>query len=612
MNLKEEDFKLFERQVATGGKQQNVSYQRFIEICQDIAGEEIGQEFEKLLAAASGKDKLAQAETFRKLGNDLLNLRKYHKAVEFYTRSVVWAPKGSSACGQAYANRSAVLELMGYYQECIQDVQRAVQNDYPQMLTFKLFVRQAKCHKELKNLNAAKASLEKAKSCIKELKLPEEKKTQLSSSVEKEFNESLEPKARRLVEIYPDPPLLSYGKNKEAPSLSNAVSISHDANFGRHLTAARDIQAGDYVLVEQPYAAVLAPECITTHCSHCMRRSYSLVPCENCDWALFCSEKCQEIAYEKYHKEECAVSSKCFKVIDEMNLQRSCHFIRIVSTFGLKNVLDFLSKSTEENRDARTNGFSADGIYKSDAFESIFNLVTNLEQLPLLMVYAACTISIKLVKCFNVNDPVLESKLAAYCLKNLVALKNNAHEITHTHLGGPNRVRYEVVGGGIFSCSSLCNHSCNPNVFRTNYGTANVIQAIRHIRKGEQIFDSYKEHFAFDVKAERQSYLLDHYHFRCTCEACENNWGLVQTLPIHPQFSLSKDKKIKSLYDQMITATFACADNEMPVTDSNVNIFLKVINTLSNSGSKALLTQTMQGAQEDLKNYFKSRGNCIM
>lgn len=297
--------------------------------------------------------------------------------------------------------------------------------------------------------------------------------------------------------------------------------------------------------------------------------------------------------------------------MDEMNLQRSCHFIRIVSTFGLENTQKYLQEHQEDLPDSKTKGFNESGIYASDDFASIFNLVTNLKQLPLLMIFAACTIAIKLVRCFDLKDKKFESQLTIFCLKNLIALKNNAHEITHTHLTGTSRVRYEVVGGGIFACASLSNHSCNPNVFRTNFRLTNVIQAIRHIKKGEQIFDSYKVHFAFDPREERQGYLLDHYHFICTCEACDKNWGLVQTLPIHPQFNFSKDKKIKSMYEQMVIATFSCSDNALPVTDGNSSSFLRVINTLSTYGSKSLLTQTMQGAQEDLKNYLKSKGNCF-
>jgi SET domain len=297
--------------------------------------------------------------------------------------------------------------------------------------------------------------------------------------------------------------------------------------------------------------------------------------------------------------------------MDEMNLQRSCHFIRVVAKYGLDNVKKYLQKHPEENPDSKTKGFNEAGVYDSEDFGSIFNLVTNLKQLPHLMIFAASNIAIKLVKCFELKDKSFEAALTVFCIKNLVALKNNAHEITHTHLTGSSRVRYEIVGGGIFACASLTNHSCNPNVFRTNFGLTNVIQAIRHIKKGDQIFDSYKVHFAFDPKEERQSYLQDHYHFKCSCEACDNNWGLVQTLPIHPQFNFSKDKKIKSMYEQMVIATFSCSDNALPVTDGNFTSFLKVINTLSTYGSKSLLTQTMQGAQEDLKNYLKSKGNCL-
>lgn len=244
MNLKEEDYKLFEKKLATSAKGKDVSYRKFLNVCKEVTGAEIDDEYNSLMHDASHRDKLSQSELFRKLGNDVLNLKKYHKAVEFYTRSVAWAPKGSSARGQAFANRSAVLEMTGHYQECIEDVTRALANDYPQMLRFKLLLRQAQCHKELKNLTEAIKAIAEAKKCISELKLPDEKKNQLVASVDKECSVALVPKAQKLSENYPEPLILSYGKNPEAPSMSTAVSIASDDKFGRHLVAAKDIQAG--------------------------------------------------------------------------------------------------------------------------------------------------------------------------------------------------------------------------------------------------------------------------------------------------------------------------------------------------------------------------------
>lgn len=246
MNLKEEDYKLFEKKAATSAKEKDVSYRNFINICQEVMGAQIVEEYESLLRDASNRDKLSQSEIFRKLGTDVLNLQKYHKAVEFYTRSVAWAPKGSSARGLAYANRSAVLEMLGQYQECIQDVDRALANDYPQMVRFKLFIRQAQCYRELKNLTLAKKAIDEAKKCISELKLPEEKKKQLVASVDKDYSADLVPRVQKQIENYPEPLILSYGKNPEAPSMSSAVSIACDDKYGRHLVAAKDIQAGAY------------------------------------------------------------------------------------------------------------------------------------------------------------------------------------------------------------------------------------------------------------------------------------------------------------------------------------------------------------------------------
>lgn len=60
------------------------------------------------------------------------------------------------------------------------------------------------------------------------------------------------------------------------------------------------------------------------------------------------------------------------------------------------------------------------------------------------------------------------------------------------------------------------NHSCNPNVkftFNKNTGTMHLY-ALRDIKKGQEIYDSYLENKKID---NHHNYLREHYGFECRC-----------------------------------------------------------------------------------------------
>lgn len=63
---------------------------------------------------------------------------------------------------------------------------------------------------------------------------------------------------------------------------------------------------------------------------------------------------------------------------------------------------------------------------------------------------------------------------------------------------------------------SKINHSCQPNVkFKFNRETGSMhLFAIKNIKKGEEIFDSYLENK--NIKSHKE-YLQDHYGFICNC-----------------------------------------------------------------------------------------------
>ncbi|KAF7995875.1 hypothetical protein HCN44_006982 [Aphidius gifuensis] len=90
---------------------------------------------------------------WRTIGNieytTAINKNYLSKSIEAYTKSIAFAPVGSSELSLGYGNRSAVLFKVRLYEDCLVDIERALTSGYPDNLKTKLFVRQALCFKAL-------------------------------------------------------------------------------------------------------------------------------------------------------------------------------------------------------------------------------------------------------------------------------------------------------------------------------------------------------------------------------------------------------------------------------------------------------------------------------
>lgn len=100
-----------------------------------------------------------------------------------------------------------------------------------------------------------------------------------------------------------------------------------------------------------------------------------------------------------------------------------------------------------------------------------------------------------------------------------------------------------AIGSGSYPFISLINHHCAPNVNRIFVQDKNVLIVQRPIKKGEQLFDNYGCNFVNMPKKYRISELQQRYRFKCSCEACENDWPLLPRLKIIDKTCLNKAKK---------------------------------------------------------------------
>ncbi|KAF7995870.1 hypothetical protein HCN44_006977 [Aphidius gifuensis] len=97
---------------------------------------------------------VGQSMIWREIGNKEYTSAKnkdyLRKSIEAYTKSIAFAPVGSSELSLAYANRSAVLFKARLYEDCLVDIERSLKAGYPDKLKTKLFLRQSLCFKALK------------------------------------------------------------------------------------------------------------------------------------------------------------------------------------------------------------------------------------------------------------------------------------------------------------------------------------------------------------------------------------------------------------------------------------------------------------------------------
>lgn len=233
-------------------------------------------------------------------------IRHKEEVFKFYSDSIAFAPVDSDELAFGFSNRSAILFRMSKYRESALDIDKALKTGKSGNSIFKmrLLCRKAEC--------LARLGLDECQDVYKEIEslmsqLDDNDKTSLRGVVEKakaalKYPKKVSDPVRNDVAEHTQ---IFLKKEQENPFES--IAIQHSPKYGRYLVANRDFEAGDIVYVEKPYVTVTSLNSPHVYCAHCMSVSWSMIPCDNCNWSMFCSESCKKEAWEQYHYIECVV-----------------------------------------------------------------------------------------------------------------------------------------------------------------------------------------------------------------------------------------------------------------------------------------------------------------
>ena len=435
-----------------------------------------------------------EAQAMRQQGNQLFKEKQYADALEAYSAAIAKAETKNSASGSTstdqqptselatcISNRSAVLFTLRNFDQCMQDIQLAIDCGYQPV--DKLLTRKQQCEQMI----AQQKDIDR-----------------LTTGNESEPT------------FTADNPLIG--------STSNKVAIKRDPVKGRLIQAKEDIGFGEKLLQENPFAFLLDHQYYLAFCAHCMQQLHGRgLPCQGCDHVLYCSDNCRLQADKSYHPMECN------RTLDlQSDIGIAYLTVRILFTVGIDKILslDWNDLQSNQSNDA-CKPYSAD-------YTSILSLMSHETEIEpkqnLFYIFTAILIKCVLQQ-LNVvllSDREQEEKLCTVLLLHLQQMNSNlVSSVNHVFLD-PDR-KDGLVGGeqmnvgvAFYPALSLFNHSCKPNVISLFQGSQVTLSAACRVRAGEELFFCYGPSVQNSSRQDRQQALRQQYFFDCRCTACES------------------------------------------------------------------------------------------
>ncbi|CAC5395091.1 unnamed protein product [Mytilus coruscus] len=552
----------------------------------------------------------------RNYGNKLFQEKKYKDALEFYTQSVMEAPDKNRDLGLAYGNHSAACFHLELYQETIESIKLALDNQYPEPTSYKLYLRWAHCLYHTGDMQQASNKVNIVKKEVLENKeLEEKRKVKLLEEI-KALEENIA--KNRSQEITEDnkenQPELFQERNTVLTQASSAVTMKYDKDRGRYLQATCKIPAGSVIIAEKPYATVLLPDHYQTHCHHCIGQLTAILPCRRCSSVLYCSETCRQQSWSVYHQIECQYLDICHSIgIAHLSL-------RIVLTSGHQHLLDFrdkMSVSEFYQNENRIGGVTEEGTY-SKTYLSVYDLMTHALDIetPDSFQYTLTALLLLTIlkksgwlekktgddKITNDNtDDITKLQfsqddlyIGGLLLRHIEQLVCNAHAITELQVTQTSDTSLvdsksqERIATAIYPTTSLMNHSCDPSIIPGFDKDILVVRVIKDVEVDEEIFNCYGPHHKRMSTMERQQALKTQYFFTCRCPSCQT--GDEQDI-----FTSYCCPSCKAVLKENETT---CSCTSCDFTDQ-VTMFLTKENKAKNmfiSGLKCLQMQDIEGA----------------
>lgn len=283
------------------------------------------------------------------------------------------------------------------------------------------------------------------------------------------------------------------------PGLSECLKICDNSQYGRHLSANRDINVGETVINERVLFAV-APN-NESRCSNCFRQRRNFIPCPVCTGAVFCDRMCWQ--KDQVHQMVCNTRFSSLNL--QLKMQAQSILVALTFFDRIEDLSQWIEVILTENLDELPKSVCGD--------RSKYHFYLKLKhanQLTENIQFVGWRVFMCLMEIPHIQT-LFDTLHKQRFLQHLIGLHCQINA-ANGFSDGRNR--------WICIVTSLLNHSCAPNVLWANADDRSICIAIRPIRSGEQLFINYIGNVE-QLKSERQQMLYDNWQFWCACERCQ-------------------------------------------------------------------------------------------
>ena len=417
-----------------------------------------------------------------------------------------------------FVDRSAILVKIQHYGHAVDDLKLALRCGYPKNLRFKAYQRLALAHSAIGNNAESAETYKKLFQSLDEADLPIEKIKKMKNDclqAVKMMNNNKPTVARKS-----EKPSLDLGQC----SLHDKIVIKSTETRGRFSVARVPISAGEVVVSEVACLVSVSPGERDAHCYTCGRDTVAPLPSHVSSSTCFCGPECRTRGLA-WHVNQSKITHFIRNQLDRPGIIEIPAFLAALE-FTFKN--DFYTQ-LETFKNWR-NGPTKEII---PSHEKVLNMVKHFNTIKLKMHFSTSVLIHLLLKYLSYIPREVslteEKQLMLVICHHFAAIKSNIHTVVELRNGSEDQLQMKPVGVAMFPDVALhINHSCNPNTFVIDVGDRQLTVAARDIEEGEEITQIYLGHFGDTEKEKRQRLLLERYHFRCQCEACEGNFPSAQ------------------------------------------------------------------------------------
>lgn len=519
------------------------------------------QDLEKL--ARKTRDKKvpkSMCEGFREKAKKSFQDKNYELALALYSKLIECSyecedePSVEDLIYQGFCNRSATLFRMGYFRECLQDVEAALCHSKGNKADYLLLERKARC------LLGLKSDINEAQECFKaslELAKQAQVGAQMVEAMEKTTKQFLEAALKEV----PQGSKMSSMTDLNLTVVEQSTEVCFEPKLGRFMRATKDIEPGEVVLFEDPLVAFTQCNAQTKRskaCHHCMNSlGRAPFPSSNVKGIYFCSWTCELLALNGYHQHEAIILSDYLEQLNlEIGSTSGVMFLALRAvimrpwTFYMRPE----AQDIAQNPDAQFNWKEKqDVILNKDemGFRFLMSLVDHeshvdpSERLPIAI--RAVMLAKSLAFTHYVPHAENDLKFLSQLLYRFqLSIAYNIHSVYHVGGNISGDIPLEQVGSALYKEAVYLNHSCSPNTSRFFLGNKIILLAKRFITKGEEVSNNYGIHHEQMSRDQRRSLLRDKYKFDCGCEGCERD------LPLLPQIPNSLPKGLGKQLDRLL------------------------------------------------------------